>query len=344
MEQGSWRLLEGCDDPELKLLASKLPSTILHSRAGSTVQKYLRAYRRWKTWAVARKLNPIPAKPHEFVLYLQYLGDETSSKATVEEACNSVAWIHTTTGLAPISAHSFVKATLEGLQRTLAKPIVKKEPMTVEILEAIIRDAEKSTRLTDLRLATACLLGFSGFLHFDELINLKPCDIVIKAEMMTIKITRSKTDQLQLGNSVVVVVRSGSITCPVTMLERYLARIATAADDKRFLFRSIQSTKNGESLRNSGKISYSCLAELFKKKLKSLDFPANLFGLHSLRAWGATTAANAGVPDQLFKRHGRWHSENAKDGYVKDNLEARLTVSKTLGLHPLKLSTWLHSL
>ena len=116
-------------------------------------------------------------------------------------------------------AHPFVKAILEGLQRTLAKPVVIKEPMTVEMLKAIVRDAEESNRLADLRLATACLLGFSCFLRFDELINLRPCDIVVEAEMMTIKITHSKTDQLWQGDTVVVV-RSGSITYPVTMFEK----------------------------------------------------------------------------------------------------------------------------
>ena len=30
-------------------------------------------------------------------------------------------------------------------------------------------------------------------------------------------------------------------------------------------------------------------------------------------------AANAGVEDQLFKRHGRWRSENAKDYIVNAN-------------------------
>ena len=27
----------------------------------------------------------------------------------------------------------------------------------------------------------------------------------------------------------------------------------------------------------------------------------------------------AGAPDRLFKRHGRWASESAKDGYVQDS-------------------------
>ena len=144
LEQGSWRLLVEYDDPELKMLAGKLPSTVLHSHAGSTVQKYLRAHRRWKTWAVAHKLNPIPS---EFGLYLQYLGDQTSSKAAIEEACNAVAWAHTTAGW-----HLFWHILLlEGLQRTLTKPAVKKESMTVEMLEAIVRDAEGSNWLADLQ-------------------------------------------------------------------------------------------------------------------------------------------------------------------------------------------------
>jgi hypothetical protein len=34
----------------------------------------------------------------------------------------------------------------------------------------------------------------------------------------------------------------------------------------------------------------------------------------------------------MFKRHGRWKSESAKDGYVKDALDARLAVTKKLEL------------
>ena len=41
-------------------------------------------------------------------------------------------------------------------------------------------------------------------------------------------------------------------------------------------------------------------------------------GLEStlLRSGGATMAANAGVEEHAFKRHGQWRSERAKDGYV----------------------------
>ena len=159
LAQGAWKLIDQLEDPELRELASRLPQTILHSRADSTVKKYLGAFRRWKSWAVQHKLTPIPAKPHEFSLYLQHIGETKRSKSAAEEACNAVSWVHSSAGLPPLLSDYFVKATLEGLKRLLAKPVVKKEPMTVKMLEAIVEDAERSGSLSDLRLAAWFFLG-----------------------------------------------------------------------------------------------------------------------------------------------------------------------------------------
>ena len=79
-------------------------------------------------------------------------------------------------------------------------------------------------------------------------------------------------------------------------------------------------------------LSYSRIREQFIEFFSSILPNINLFGLHGLRAGGASSAANGGIPDRLFKRHGRWKSKSAKDGYVKDSLSRRLVVSKTLGL------------
>ena len=65
---------------------------------------------------------------------------------------------------------------------------------------------------------------------------------------------------------------------------------------------------------------------------KNIVPDVSAIGTHSLRGSGATAAANAGVPDRRFKRHGRWASESAKDGYVQDSLSSRLSVSKALGI------------
>ena len=93
------------------------------------------------------------------------------------------------------------------------------------------------------------------------------------------------------------------------------------------LYVSIVKSKHGEKLRKSGSLSYTRLHECFKGKLEPLDFLAEC-----LKVGGAVAAPNGGVPDRLFKKHGRWKSDSAKDGYVKDSLQARLAVSSNLGL------------
>ena len=45
-----------------------------------------------------------------------------------------------------------------------------------------------------------------------------------------------------------------------------------------------------------------------------------------------TLAANKGVKDRLYKRNSSCKSENVKDGYIEDNLESLLVVTKSLGL------------
>ena len=121
-------------------------------------------------------------------------------------------------------------------------------------------------------------------------------------------------------------------TCPVAMLESYLSETGTLLSNERWLFRPICKSSKSEKLRESGCISYSCLKYLFNKKLKDLGYNPDEFGLHSLQAGEANAAANSGVPDCLFKRHGRWKSEGAKDSYVEDSMEHRLEVTKNIGL------------
>jgi len=93
--------------------------------------------------------------------------------------------------------------------------VVKKEPMTVDMIKAVVLDAERTGSLSDMQLATACVLSYAGFLRFSELVELKPADFAINKGTMTIQITRSKTDQLRQGDEV----RANLRMCPVSMLE-----------------------------------------------------------------------------------------------------------------------------
>ena len=53
---------------------------------------------------------------------------------------------------------------------------------------------------------------------------------------------------------------------------------------------------------------------------------------NSLRSPGVSAQGFLGIFNFVFQSHGRWKSVQAKDTYVDDDLDQRLSVSKSLGL------------
>ena len=125
--------------------------------------------------------------------------------------------------------------------------------------------------------------------------------------------------------------KSDSVSCPFHLLNRYVSAANLDLSSSLPFFRSLHFHKvtSSYSLRSTG-MSYTRIREIVLQAFAGLGYPKHLFGLHSLRAGGASAAANAGVSDRLFKRHGRWRTDRAKDGYIKDSLESLLSVSKSL--------------
>jgi hypothetical protein len=85
-----------------------------------------------------------------------------------------------------------------------------------------------------------------------------------------------------------------------------------------------------------GKLMSQCcvlIYEIFflKVLIPHVDYVSN-YCLHSLHPGAASTAANKGIKDRIYKRHGRWVSEDVKDMYVKDSVHERLSVSLNLWL------------
>ena len=60
------------------------------------------------------------------------------------------------TGLQSLAGDAIVKSVVEGVWRLYAKPVIKKEPMTVEDLRAIVENSDL-TDLGEVRTAALCL-------------------------------------------------------------------------------------------------------------------------------------------------------------------------------------------
>ena len=238
-------------------------------------------------------------------------------------------WAHHMAGLDSPTEHPIVQMAAEGARRELAKPTVKKEPVTAEMLRELVdKFGGPCASLTEVRGLSMCLIGYAGFLRHDEMVKLCFSDIQFQKEHVEVKICASKTDKYQNGDTVVIS-RTGNQTCPVAMLERYMSHSKEPAESTKRLFRPINAKRH---TLKEGALSYTAVREIVLGMLKHVVEDISVFGVHSLRAGGATAATNGGVHDRQFKRHGRWQSETAKDGYIKDALDSRLQVSQKLGL------------
>ena len=89
------------------------------------------------------------------------------------------------------------------------------------------------------------------------------------------------------------------------MLLDYVNWAGISLHEEKIIFRQICYCKSSNSykLRNAGYISCTRAWGILLGKLEILGLDKNNFGLHSLRAGGATNAANAGVSDRLLKKN-----------------------------------------
>ena len=150
---------------------------------------------------------------------------------------------------------------------------------------------------------------------------------------MRIFVQRSKTDIYRDG-AWVVIAKTCKCTCPCLLTQRYFSVASFSAESEDFIFRPLTFCSGDKTYKFPGSdpLSYSRAREIVLSAFDAISLPKEDYGLHSLRAGGASAAANVQVSDRLFKRHGRWKSDKAKDGFIKDNIQSLLSVSLSLGI------------
>ena len=122
----------------------------------------------------------------------------------------------------------------------------------------MVQDAKEHSTLSDVRLTTACFLAFAGFLRFNELVNIRPCNLTFSDCMVRLYLPRSKTDQLC---TVIARIESSEYARTVH------GDGQNSRDSRLFLFRHITKTKEGERLKEGGVLCCTTLRDLFKAKV-----------------------------------------------------------------------------
>ena len=274
----------------------------------------------------------MPAQPIHIALYLTELLDKGATYSVISSSVYSIKWTHSINGHIDPTENGFVTNLLESAKRTRSMNVTKKDVVTSDMLvELCSSDAENNSDILHVRDLAMILIAYSGFLRYDELRNLKCCNVKFFEEHISLKIESSKTDQYRSGNEVLIA-KGESEACPYNMLQKYVTLANIDLTSNEYLFKpAYRSGKVCKLIKKNKPLSYTRAKECLVGKLKTVNPKLNL-GLHSLRVGGATSAARAGVNERCLKRHGRWRRDISKDGYIEDSVESRLLISKMLHL------------
>ncbi|CAG2185291.1 unnamed protein product [Mytilus edulis] len=306
---GFWNDSDRVQSSELKRLLFHLRSTVIDSRAKTTVSKYANGFKRFLAWA--QKYPEIDSILPASELYAHKL-------ANLVDPCES----------------DLVGSIVESWKRILNRPVQKKELINATIIKTLFNRFCNPRTLRDLRLLSICTVSYAGFLRYSELCSIKTNNLAFKPQYLDFFISSSNTDCYRNGKSVVIA-KTNTPFCPVAILLDYIKAGDIVLTSDMYIFRSIVYVKKYNKFvfkKKNAKLSYTRAREIVKAALSFIGLDAKLFGLYSFRSVGASAVANNGFSDRFFKAHGRWKTENAKDGYIADNLDKRLSVSKKLGI------------
>ena len=78
---------------------------------------------------------------------------------------HAISWVHWLAGFQSVSGSPLVKARIDELRSILAKPKARKEPVTADMLKAMVEAAGSAPSLMEVRLLAVCLVAFVGFMQ-----------------------------------------------------------------------------------------------------------------------------------------------------------------------------------
>ena len=319
------------DEPEMEGLVDDMAVYLTQCRSDATVKKYDGYFKRFASFMERNSRKSLPARSIDVALYITNLLNCKSSHSVVSSSVYSIKYMHSLFGYEDPTVGSHVQHLLDTSKRVGYKPVNKKDVVTSDMIKNLFILYKDTSDLFILRDLAMIIVSYCGFLRYDELSNVRCKDVeLVSNSHVEIYIVKSKTDQYREGDRVLLS-KLDSESCPYNCLSRYISLANIDSKSSDFLFKALYKTKSGVGFRKKcQKLSYTRTRELLITRLREVCGGFNL-GLHSLRAGGATAAANAGVNDRCWRRHGRW-KRDAAHGYVKDKLADRLSVSQNLGL------------
>jgi hypothetical protein len=181
------------------------------------------------------------------------------------------------------------------------------------------------------------LLSFAGFCRHSDAAILRWSDVSFTATHVELQFIKRKNNQYKMKQRVRIARLPGRAICVQALLEAWKARTYAGPDsavfrgfDGRTAGRNPAACSLGKEAISYGQYSYY-LNKLLAPRLglTEAQFKAR-FGTQSCRSGGASAAANAGVPFEVWGQHGAWRSRDAQLVYMGLDLPSILSTTKAI--------------
>lgn len=275
------------------------------SKAAATRRAYASDWRDFIGWTAGHHLDSLPANPEHVAVYLSTLATAGKKLSTIRRRCAAIAHTHERAGHDNPAVHIGVRATLEGIARSIGSAPVKKAALTADMLERIIRKIP--TDLPGLRDRALLLIGFAGAFRRSELVGLDIADVTRHPKGITLRLRRSKTDQAGEGKTKAIP-HGRKLKAPAALD----AWIIAARIIEGPIFRGVVGLKVLDRRLDAKQV-----ARIVKARVRAAGFDPRVFAGHSLRSGFITTAADHGASLQSIANHAAHEKLDTTLGYVQ---------------------------
>ena len=329
------------ENPGLEGLRDEVAQSLTMAKAGGTMAAYRSPVSEWQEFCSNYKCRAFPVDGAPFLLFLQQrLNYDIKQGNKVGGLLNRVYGVDLVCGMMGVEgpgALPQVKLMMESARRQLGRPTVKKlpcdKPLLLRLVGELVPQANlEGQKLTDLRTAIFCLLGFVLEGRWAEVSKLCPNDFTDYGGYMVAFIEVRKMSQHREG-SFVPFMDSGEPKGVCALLRAYLAMIPVGNPGVS-IFRHIDWGSSKGWIWRSRSVSYTRMRESVKGALERLGLDGNLYGLHSFRSGAATEVGKDGsIDSRLHDRHGGWAAgSGSKDGYIEESADNLLRIPVHLSI------------
>lgn len=314
--------LQPVNDATLPALDAGVSAFIEASKAPNTRKAYASDWGHFEEWCHARGEPSLPASPHTLARYVTALA-ETHKPATLQRRLASISVAHQAAGYASPSGAPLVRATMQGIRRTVGVSQRQAAPLLVEhIRQAICLSGDS---LCDVRDRAILLFGLAGAFRRSELTALDVADLRFCEQGVIVTLRRSKTNQEGACETLDIGYGSHESTCPVRAMRRWLDE---ASIEDGPVFRAFEL--NGAL--SARRLNDRAVARIVKAAAKRIGLTPEQFSGHSLRAGFVTQSYREGLAESDIMRHTRHRSRAVVEKYRREGERFLTNFSAKVGL------------